>query len=94
LGEPFEGSAALLTLADELMEIKTVCHCGRKATMNMRVEYLVGERESSRDARMVDSSSTNYRVIRSGNPIDIGGNDKYVSVCMKHFFQGQAHAQI
>ena len=36
-GELFEGSQALLGLADELVEIKTVCHCGRKATMNMRI---------------------------------------------------------
>lgn len=36
--EPFEGSKYLLILADNLIEIKTVCHCGRKATMNMRVD--------------------------------------------------------
>ncbi len=37
-GEPFEGSLYLLILAEELIEIKTICHCGRKATMNMRVD--------------------------------------------------------
>lgn len=37
LGEPFEGSKYLLTLAQELIEIKTICDCGRKATMNLRV---------------------------------------------------------
>jgi thymidine kinase len=37
LGEPFEGSMYLLVLADNITEIKTICHCGRKATMNMRV---------------------------------------------------------
>ncbi len=36
--EPFEGSKYLLAWADELVEIKTICHCGRKATMNMRVD--------------------------------------------------------
>ena len=36
--EPFPGSLQLLTLADEIIEIKTICHCGRKATMNMRVD--------------------------------------------------------
>ena len=36
--EAFPGSAALLAIADELVEIKTICHCGRKATMNMRVD--------------------------------------------------------
>ncbi|HEY1090845.1 MAG TPA: thymidine kinase [Burkholderiaceae bacterium] len=35
-GEPFPGSAALLVLADNLEEIKTVCRCGKKATMNIR----------------------------------------------------------
>lgn len=37
-GELFEGSQYLLGLADELQEIKTICHCGRKATMNMRID--------------------------------------------------------
>ncbi|MBL8324180.1 MAG: thymidine kinase [Rubrivivax sp.] len=37
-GEPFPGSAKLLTLADELEEMKTICACGRKASMNMRVD--------------------------------------------------------
>ena len=36
--EPFPGSVALLALADELVEIKTICHCGRKASMNMRID--------------------------------------------------------
>lgn len=38
LGEPFEGSKYLLALAEELIEIKTICHCGAKATMNSRVD--------------------------------------------------------
>lgn len=37
-GELFSGSAALLALADKLSEIKTVCHCGRKAIMNLRID--------------------------------------------------------
>lgn len=40
-GTPFEGSAYLLALAHELCEIKTICynsHCGRKATMVMRLD--------------------------------------------------------
>ena len=36
-GRLFPGSAELLALADNLIELKTICHCGRKATMNMRV---------------------------------------------------------
>lgn len=37
MGEPFPGSLYLLAWADELIEIKTICHCGKKASMNMRV---------------------------------------------------------
>lgn len=37
-GEPFEGSQYLLAWADALIEVKTICHCGKKATMNMRVD--------------------------------------------------------
>ena len=37
-GELFEGSARLLAIADSLVEIKSVCVCGRKATMNLRVD--------------------------------------------------------
>ena len=36
-GNLFEGSEALLAWADSLVELKTICHCGRKATMNMRI---------------------------------------------------------
>jgi len=40
LGEPFPGAAYLLTLADSLEEVKNVCNCGKKATMNVRVDEL------------------------------------------------------
>lgn len=36
-GQPFEGSSYLLAWADNLTEIKTVCHCGRKATFVLRL---------------------------------------------------------
>lgn len=36
LGELFPGSATLLALADEMREIRTICHCGKKATMVIR----------------------------------------------------------
>jgi thymidine kinase len=35
---PFEGSLYLLAWADNIVEVKTVCHCGKKASMNMRVD--------------------------------------------------------
>lgn len=37
-GEPFPGSAYLLALADDIEELKNICGCGKKATMNIRVD--------------------------------------------------------
>lgn len=65
-GEPFEGSQYLLAWAEEIVEIKTICHCGRKATMNLRV----------------DASGA---PVEEGSQIQIGGNESYVSMCMRHF---------
>ena len=45
-GEPFEGSKYLMVLAEKLVELKTICFCGRKATMNLRVD------ESGQPVRM------------------------------------------
>lgn len=56
-GEPFEGSMALLVWADNLIEIKTICHCGKKAINNARIDasgnvvnkgeqVLIGDNES------------------------------------------------
>ena len=50
----FPGSAALLALADTLVELKAVCECGRKATMNLRVDeegHAVAARRADRDRR-------------------------------------------
>ncbi len=38
LGEPFPGAAYLLALADDIEELKNICACGRKATMNVRID--------------------------------------------------------
>jgi len=38
MGEPFEGSLYLMTWAEELSEIKTICHCGSKATRTLRLD--------------------------------------------------------
>jgi thymidine kinase len=65
-GALFPGSAALLGIADALVELKAVCHCGRKATMNLRVN-------DAGDA------------IREGEQTEIGGNDRYLALCRKHF---------
>lgn len=48
VGEPFEGSKYLLSWADELGEIKTICHSGKKATMNARLDEN-GQRVSQGD---------------------------------------------
>ena len=66
LGALFEGSRQLLALSDELREIKTICHCGRKATMVVRFD---GEGQP----------------MHSGDQIQIGGNETYVSMCRRHF---------
>lgn len=66
LGNLFEGSAVLLGLADALVELKSVCHCGAKATMNLRVD--------------ADGAA-----VRSGAQTEIGGNDRYVPLCRRHF---------
>lgn len=64
----FEGSAHLLALADSLVELKAVCDCGRKATMNLRV----------------DASG---RAVKQGAQTEIGGNDRYVSLCRRHYME-------
>jgi thymidine kinase len=39
-GALFEGAAALLAIADRLVELRGVCHCGAKATMNLRIDAI------------------------------------------------------
>lgn len=70
VGELFEGSHYLLAWADKLVELKTICHCGRKANMVVRV-------------------NEEGDVLTQGEQIEIGGNDKYISVCRKHYHQQQ-----
>ncbi len=67
-GKLFPGSAALLALADSLIELKAVCECGRKATMNLRVDE-------------------EGHAIAAGAKTEIGGNDRYIALCRKHFFE-------
>lgn len=65
-GELFPGSAALLALADEMREVRTICHCGKKANMVIRVDE-------------------NGEAVADGAQIEVGGNDRYISLCRKHF---------
>ncbi len=67
-GELFPGSAALLGLADALIELKAVCECGRKSTMNLRVDGA-------------------GHPVREGAQTEIGGNDRYIALCRKHFME-------
>jgi len=73
-GELFEGSKYLLAWADELAEIKTICHTGRKANMVVRVD------------------DEGY-ALKEGAQVEIGGNERYVSVSRgefkRVFFGGQ-----
>ena len=68
-GKLFEGSQHLLAWADSLIEIKTICHCGSKATMVLRID-------------------SDGQVIKDGRQVQIGGNERYQSVCRKHFKEG------
>ena len=65
-GEPFEGSQYLLAWADELVELKTICHTGKKATMVVRVD-------------------DDDRAVTDGPQVEIGGNERYVSVSRSEF---------
>lgn len=58
-GQPFEGSLYLLILADNLVEIKTVCHCGKKAIMNMRVNE---NGEAIRDGEQVQIGGNEHYI--------------------------------
>ena len=66
--ELFPGSAALLGIADSLVELKAVCECGRKSTMNLRVDAA-------------------GNAVKEGAQTEVGGNDRYVALCRKHFME-------
>ena len=65
-GALFPGSAELLAVADNLIELKTICQCGRKAIMNLRV-------------------AADGAAVKVGAQVEIGGNDRYVAMCRRHF---------
>ena len=65
-GKLFPGSAALLAICDEMREVRTICHCGKKATMVVRK----------------DASG---KVLKDGDQVSIGGNERYVSLCRRHW---------
>lgn len=65
-GELFIGSQYLLSWSDKLVELKTICFCGRKASMVLRLDQ-------------------EGRPYNEGEQVVIGGNERYVSVCRKHY---------
>ncbi|MBB3655133.1 thymidine kinase [Rhizobium sp. BK650] len=65
-GKLFPASQELLAIADEMREVRTICHCGRKATMVVRLD-------------------ADGKVLHEGAQIDVGGNEKYVSLCRRHW---------
>ncbi len=66
LGETFPGSQYLLAWSDKLTELKTICHCGRKANFVVRLDE-------------------QGHPIHGGEQVQVGGNERYESVCRKHF---------
>lgn len=60
----FPGSKRLFELADSISEIKSICKCGSKATVNARMDE-------------------NGKIIYEGEQICLGGNDRYVAMCIK-----------
>ena len=77
-GELFEGSQYLLAWADEMQEIKTICHSGKKATMNVRID-------------------AQGHALQDGPQVEIGGNERYVSVSRAEFKKivaGEGHIEL
>ena len=67
-GELFSGSSRLLAISDKLTELKTVCYCGRKAIMVVRMDE-------------------QGNALADGAQVQIGGNEKYVSMCRQHYHE-------
>ncbi len=70
----FPGSTRLLAIADELVELKTICTCGSKATMNLRI-------------------NEEGKAVSVGDQKEIGGNDRYIALCRKHFMEKLAEVE-
>lgn len=73
-GELFPGSRELLAIADDLREVRTICRCGRKASMVVRL-------------------GADGKVARDGAQVVIGGEDRYVSLCRRHWEEEMGRAR-
>ncbi len=74
-GSPFPTSALLLAIADTIEELKTICHCGRKATFNMLIQNGIPLKEGT--AVVVDDDNLKSQ------------DTRYMSVCRKHWKEGK-----
>ncbi len=74
-GELFSGSQYLLAWSDKLVELKTICFCGRKASQVLRLDQ-------------------SGRPFNEGEQVVIGGNERYVSVCRKHYKDALAEGSL
>ena len=74
-GQLFPGSATLLALADEMREVRTICHCGKKATMVIR-------------------KGPDGQVLTDGAQVEIGGNERYISLCRLHWREATGDAPL
>ena len=66
--DPLASGVLPVALGDSLIELKAVCECGRKASMNLRVD-------------------ADGHAVAAGAQTEIGGNDRYIALCRKHFFE-------
>ena len=67
LGNFFEWSKRLMEIAQKIEEIKTICWCSHKATMNARI--------------------ANWKMTIEWEQVEIWENDKYISLCLKHYLE-------
>jgi len=74
-GDTFEGSHWLLAWADKMIELKTICHCGKKANFVVRMD-------------------AEGKPMKQGDQVEIGGDDKYVSMCRQHFKENVWHEDV
>ncbi|MBQ7408508.1 MAG: thymidine kinase [Clostridia bacterium] len=70
----FPGSRRLFEVAQSITEIKSVCKCGSKATVNARLD-------------------DNGNVVYSGEQVCLGGNDRYVAMCLKCWLKKKAEQE-
>lgn len=74
-GQPFPATSLLLAIADSLEEVKTICHCGRKANFNL----LIKNGQIIKDGSPIVVDNEELKIVAS----------TYISVCRKHWKEGK-----